>query len=118
MFSTSGDYLESVLAGRTTKRPLADSQAYKQATGKFPERTAMISFQKQDERFEGLYEQVRTGKLKLPLYGGIVSGLGLDFSKLPPFSAMSRYMQTSSSYIEPTESGFRMVSIAQPPGEQ
>jgi hypothetical protein len=118
MFSTNADYLKSVLSEGKSKRPLAESQAYRKATEQFPGETAMISYQRQDQRFEGLYEQIRTGKLQLPLYGGIASGLGLDFSKLPPFTAMSRYLQTSSSYIEPTATGFRMVSIGQAPREQ
>ncbi|HUE14875.1 MAG TPA: hypothetical protein VMR25_11970, partial [Planctomycetaceae bacterium] len=105
MVSTSPRYLGSVLSSRLRKRPLAQSPTYKQAIGSFPEKTSMISYQRQDRRFEGLYEQIRSGKLQLPLYGGIVTGLGLDFSKLPPAQAIRRYLQTSSSFIEPAEKG-------------
>jgi hypothetical protein len=111
MISTSPRYLGSVLSGRGRKRPLAQSPTYQQATGQFPEKTSMISYQRQDRRFEGLYEQIRSGKLQLPLYGGIVSGLGLDFSKLPPAQALRPYLQTSSSFIEPADKGFRMIEI-------
>jgi hypothetical protein len=117
MISTSPRYLGSVLSGRGRKRPLAQSPTYQQATGQFPEKTSMISYQRQDRRFEGLYEQIRSGKLQLPLYGGIVSGLGLDFSKLPPAPALRPYLQTSSSFIEPADKGFRMIEIGYWPND-
>jgi hypothetical protein len=87
------------------------------ATGGFPEKTSMLSYQRQDRRFEGLYEQIRAGKLQFPLYGGIVTGLGLDFTKLPPARAIRNYLQTSSSFIEPAEKGFRMIEIGYRPYE-
>jgi hypothetical protein len=111
MVSTSPQYLESLLSGRTKKRPLAQSSLYKAATGQFPEKTSMLSYARQDRRFEKLYEQIRSGGLRLPLYGGIVTGLGLDFSKLPPAKAIRPYLQTSAGFIEPADKGFRMIEI-------
>jgi hypothetical protein len=77
----------------------------------------MLSYQRQDRRFEGLYEAIRGGRFQLPLYGGIVTGLGLDFSKLPPAPAIRNYLQTSSSFIEPADKGFRMIEIGYRPAE-
>lgn len=122
MVSTNADYLARTLQSRETKRPLAESRAYRRVAEQFPERTAMISFQQQDGRFEGLYESLRSGNLDLAgitsLPGITGQLLGFDFSKLPPFSAMSRYLQSTGSYIEPAEDGFRMVNFALPPRER
>jgi|HubBroStandDraft_6_1064221.scaffolds.fasta_scaffold10402_6 hypothetical protein len=118
MVSTSPQYLESVLAGRTKKRPLAQSSVFKAATGQFPEETSLLSYSRQDGRFELLYEQIRTGSFKIPLYGGIVTGLGLDFSKLPPAQAIRPYLQTSAGFIEPADKGFRMIDIGYWPQRQ
>jgi hypothetical protein len=115
MLSTSPRYLQTVLSSRGKKHPLAQSRQYKLATGEFPEKTSLLGYQRQDRRFEGLYEQIRGGRLQLPLYGGIVTGLGLDFSKLPPGSAIRKYFQTSSSFVEPADKGFRMIEIGYPP---
>jgi hypothetical protein len=111
MLSTNTKYLESIISPRPAKRPLAQSSAYHAATLGFPEKTSMLSYQRQNWRFEGLYETIRRGKLQLPLYGGMVTGLGLDFSKLPPAPAIRKYLQTSSSFIEPADKGFRLIEI-------
>jgi hypothetical protein len=111
MISTSDQYLKSLLAGPSKKRPLARSPVYKAATGQFPEKTSLVSYTRQDRRFEQLYEQIRTGGFRVPLYGGIVSGLGLDFSKLPPARAIRPYLQTSAGFVEPADKGFRMIEI-------
>jgi hypothetical protein len=115
MVSTNPRYLGTLLAFRGKKRPLSRSRDYREATGEFPEKTSMLSYQRQDRRFEGLYEAIRGGKLRLPLYGEIVAGLGLDFSKLPPASAIRNYLQTSGSFIEPAEKGFRLIEIGYRP---
>jgi hypothetical protein len=110
MVSTSPQYLESLLA-RGKDRPLARSPLFKAATSQFPAKTSVLSYSRQDRRFELLYEEIRSGDFKLPLYGGIVTGLGLDFSKLPPAKAIRPYLQTSAGFIEPAEKGFRMIDI-------
>jgi hypothetical protein len=111
MVSTSDQYLQSVLTGAATKRPLSKSAVYKAATGQFPEKTSLVSFARQDQRFEQLYEQIRSGGFRIPLYGGVVSSLGLDFSKLPPASAVRPYLETSAGFVEPADKGFRMIEI-------
>jgi hypothetical protein len=111
MISTSDQYLKSLLTGPVKKRPLARSPVYKAATGPFPEKTSLVSYTRQDRRFEQLYEQIRTGGFRVPLYGGIVGGLGLDFSKLPPARAIRPYLQTSAGFVEPADKGFRMIEI-------
>ena len=111
MVSTSPQYLESLLSGRAKTRPLAESSLYKAATEQFPEKTSMLSYARQDRRFERLYEQIRSGGFRFPLYGGIATGLRLDFSKLPPAKAIRPYLQTSAGFIEPSEKGFRMIEM-------
>lgn len=110
MVSTSPQYLESLLS-RRQDRPLANSPTFKAATSPFPAKTSVLSYSRQDRRFELLYEEIRSGQFKLPLYGGIVTGLGLDFSKLPPASAIRPYLATSAGFVEPAEKGFRMIDI-------
>ena len=102
MVSTSPQYLESLLA-RQKDRPLARSPLFKAATGQFPAKTSVLSYSRQDRRFELLYEEIRSGGFKLPIYGGIVTGLGLDFSKLPPAAAIRPHLQTSAGFVEPAE---------------
>jgi hypothetical protein len=79
----------------------------------------MITFQRQDGRLEGLYEQLRGGLLGSTGIPGLAGGLSdFDFRALPPFSSMSRYLQTTGSFIVPEADGFRIVSMALPPRER
>jgi hypothetical protein len=115
MVSTDADFLAGVLRDRGRKRPLAESLAYRRVAEQFPEETSMISFQRQDQDFEPLYESIRSGTL-LPQVPGAAAGL--DFSKLPRFDVLRRYLQSTGSYIEPIPDGFRFVDFALPPRER
>jgi hypothetical protein len=152
MLSPNADYLEATLGNQGRGRPLADSPQYREIAVQFPARSAMITYQRQDGRLEGLYEQLRSGMLRTyPKRGLTLSGeatkptkstrlpkgqtpfrigtsanglpglagqlLSFDFTKLPPFPQMSRYLQSTGSFIVPEDDGFRVVSFATPPRE-
>jgi len=119
MLSPNADYLQQTLGNRGTQRPLAQSPQYQEIAAQFPAQTAMITYQRQDGRIEGLYEQLRSGILGRGTLPGIAGQLlDLDFESLPPFPAMSRYLQSTGSFVVPTEDGFQIVSFATPPREQ
>lgn len=118
MLSPNAEYLGATLGERASMRPLADSPDYQEIAAQFPERTSMITYQHQDSRMAGLYEQLRAGGLGGNLPGLTGQLLNFDFTKLPPWPAMSRYLQTTGSFIVPEEDGFRIVSFALPPREQ
>jgi hypothetical protein len=66
-----------------------------------------------------LYEQLRSGSLGATGLPSVTGSLfEFDFSELPPFPAMSRYLQSTGSFIVPEEKGFRIVTFATPPREQ
>ncbi len=115
MVSTDAGFLARLLRDRGRKRPLAESRAYQKVAEHFPEKTSMITYQRQDQQIESLYESIRSGTL-MPQVPGIAAGL--DFSKLPRFDVLRRYLQSTGSYIEPTPDGFRMIDFALPPREQ
>lgn len=118
MISPNADYLGQTLSGREAMRPLADSPDYQEIAAQFPEQTSMITYQHQDSRMAGLYEQLRSGLLGNNLPGLTGQLLNFDFTKLPPWPAMSRYLQTTGSFVVPEDDGFRIVSFALPPREQ
>lgn len=119
MFSPNAKYLQETLQNADEGRPLSQSPSYQEIASQFPSQTAMITYQKQDGRIEGLYEQLRSGLIGgsgLPGLAGQL--LNFDFQKLPPFPAMSRYLQSTGSFVVPREDGFQIVSFATPPREQ
>jgi len=120
LFSPNADYLADTFGSAgNSKRPLSESPEYQQIAAKFPENTSVITYQRQDGRLEGLYEQLRSGMLgqgEIPsLAGGL---LNFDFTTLPPFPEMSKYLQTTGGYIVPEQDGFRSVTFSLPPREQ
>jgi hypothetical protein len=119
LFSPNADYLAATFGERSNLRPLADSPEYRRIASQFPERTSMITFQRQDGRLEGLYEQLRSGLLNVAgIPGDAANPFDFDFKSLPPFTTMSRYLQTTGSFIVPEKDGFRIVNMALPPREQ
>lgn len=119
MLSPNKEYLKDTIQRAGTGRSLAESPEYQRVAEQFPDQTSVINYQKQDARFEGLYEQLRSGALPSAGLPGIAGQLlNFDFSKLPEFSQMSRYLQTTGSFIVPEPDGFRVVSFGLPPGEQ
>jgi hypothetical protein len=119
LFSPNADYLAATFQDRNNLRPLVDSPEYRRIASQFPERTSMISFQRQDGRLEGLYEQLRGGLLDVSGIPGVAGGpVNFDFKTLPPFTTMSRYLQTTGSFVVPEKDGFRIVNIALPPHER
>jgi hypothetical protein len=119
LFSPNADYLAATFQDRSHLRPLADSPEYRRIASQFPERTSMITFERQDGRLEGLYEELRGGLLSVAGIPGVAAGpFDFDFKTLPPFTTMSRYLQTTGSFIVPEKDGFRIVNMALPPREQ
>ena len=119
LLSTSGAYLDRTLGRLDSARPLAESPQYREIASQFPRETSVINYQRQDARFAGLYEELRSGSLRAAGSVGLVASLaGFDFTKLPPFPAMSRYLQTTGGFAVPVEGGFRIVNFALSPREQ
>lgn len=119
MFSPNADFLKEVASDDSGKRPLSESPGYQEIAKQFPEQSCVINYQRQDARLEGLYETLRSGVLPTNSIPGILGPLlNFDFKKLPPFPSMSRYLQSTGSYIVPEQDGFRIVSFATPPREQ
>ncbi len=118
MFSPNAEYLEATLANRDAGRALADSPRYREIAAQFPSRTSMITYQRQDARMEGLYESLRSGLLGAGGLPGLTGQIfNFDFEKLPPFPSMSRYLQSTGSFIVPQEDGFQIITFATPPRE-
>ncbi|QDU80774.1 hypothetical protein Pla110_25090 [Polystyrenella longa] len=119
LFSPNADYLAATFSPeRSNMRSLADSPEYQQIAAQFPEETSVINYQRQDGRLEGLYNQLRSGLLKAGPMPGVLGAFNFDFEELPPFPAMSKYLQTTGSFVVPEEDGFRIVNFALPPREQ
>jgi hypothetical protein len=105
MLCTNVKLLEQVIKPDADAKSLADAAVYKQFAAKFPKKTSMISFERGSTQLKAIYDQLRSGAFPLPTEG-------IDFTKLPPFSAMQKYLHSSGSYAVPDKYGVYMESFS------
>jgi len=96
MFSNDVSRLEQTIRG--DGKPLADLAAYKQIASKMPAKTSIIGFQKQNTQIKSLYDLLR----KAPQ---LSDQLGVDFSKLPPFETIEKYLKPQGTFFAPDQKG-------------
>ena len=109
MLAMPGTLLEQVIRGDV--KPLAQSAEYKQLATAFPAKSSVISFGKSDSQMKSVYDLIKGGGLPLPPEAG-ANALPLDFTKLPPFESIKKYLQPSGSYVIPDENGVVFVSFS------
>jgi len=102
--ATDASRLEEVLRG-TGSSPLSKSDAWQKIDKHIPDKVSMIGFQDQKDQLRSMYEAVRSGQI-----GQQVEGF--DFSKLPPFDDVSKYLRNGGSYAMPDENGALFVSFS------
>ena len=104
MIASDVTLLEGIIRGGENQKSLAETVKYRRIAKKFPAKTAIIGFQNQNSQAKAFYEMLRSGQAG-------VSIPGLDFQKLPPFTAIDKYLRTSGSYFVPDKHGAFHVSF-------
>ncbi|MEX0717703.1 MAG: DUF3352 domain-containing protein [Planctomycetaceae bacterium] len=104
MFASQVTLLEQVLRQDQDRRPLAESPVYKKVAAHFPEKVSMISYSRDAVAVQGAYKTLRSGQL-----GMLIPGI--DFSKLPPFEDLRKYLGDSGSYSVPDRNGALLVDF-------
>jgi hypothetical protein len=110
MIATDVRLLERVLRGVGDRETLADSAEYKRIARKFPARTNSIGFSRQDTQFKSALEVLKS----LPLAGltGDAEAFELDFSKLPDFDLLKKYLPPTGSFMEQDARGLKITSFS------
>ena len=104
MIASDVAMLEQVIRADKEQESLSESAAYRKIARKFPEKTSILSYQHQNPQFKAVYDLVSSGQAGL-------SFQGLDFTKLPPFSAIAKYLPAAGSYAVPDKHGALIVSF-------
>lgn len=103
VFSTESTRVEDLL--RSGGTPLADTDAYKGIAEHLPGQVSMVSYSDQRDQLKTMYEAVRSGQIGQQIEG-------FDFSTLPAFDDISKYLRTSGSYALPDDNGALFVSFS------
>lgn len=114
MFSTDVSRIEQIILGDKERKPLAESERYRTLAKHFPAETSMIWYQEPDKQLKPLYEMLRSGKVQDMLAATPFNKLfeGIDFKKLPEFSAVRKYLPPTASYAVPQGNGAVFVSFS------
>jgi hypothetical protein len=109
MFASNITLLEQVLRTGDDQDSLANLPAYQRLAKKFPAVTSMISFQRDDTQIQTLYELLRSGDAAslLPHSDDVT----IDFSKLPEFEVIRKYLSPSAGYMRPDKLGLLIVGF-------
>ena len=107
MFLTSHvELMEQII--RDDRPALVESSDYKRVVSYCPKEVSVIGFQKSDTQVQALYEMLRSGSLN-----GLAEGI--DFTGLPPFDAMKKYLAPTGTYAIPDERGAVLVQFGLKP---
>jgi hypothetical protein len=108
LVATDVRLVERVLRGTGDGETLADSPAYKKIAAKFPAKTASISFSRVDTQYKVILDALKSGQV-----GNLFGGDDLfDFSKLPDFDSIKKYLPPTGSYMEVDARGLRITSFS------
>ncbi|GAB4152752.1 MAG: hypothetical protein Tsb009_28820 [Planctomycetaceae bacterium] len=105
IFCSDVKQLESIMLGNNPEKSLVDSKDYQRIAKRFPAKTSMLSYSRSDAQLEAVWDQFRSGSFPLEIPG-------VNLSKLPPFSAVKKYLRPSGSYTIPDKNGAYMESFS------
>lgn len=108
MIATDVRLLERVLRGVGDRETLADSAAYKHIARKFPAKSCSIGYNRQDTQLKAAIDALKSGQMNALTGGAEV----FDFSKLPDFELLKKYMPPTGSFMEQDPRGLKITSFS------
>lgn len=98
--------LENIAKGKGAKNKLADSKEFKALMARMPAKSSMITFQSGGaSQLKQAWDMLRAGAVP------VGDDFPVDFTKLPPYSAIKKYMHASASFTIPDKNGAYMESL-------
>ncbi len=101
--------LESIIRGNNDQQALVDSEAYKRVVAGFPEKTSMITYQRQEEQLKMYWKLSKSEDLQKMIDESPLKGIHLN--KLPPFEAIQKYLTENGGFVVPNKNGFIMTNF-------
>lgn len=105
MIAVGGSQLEQALRNNDDVRPLSDSDDFKAVAEHFPSGALAVTFNRPAQQYRGLYEKLRDGDAAESFPGMEDLFSKIDFSKLPPFEVIEKYIAPAGGYWLGDENG-------------
>ncbi len=100
--------LEQVILGDADAGKLSDSAAYQSIAKYFPAETSAVTYTESDADVKTAYEFVKSGNSGFMLGEAFEE---IDFSQLPDFETIAKFLPPRGSYMVPDEQGYFLQSF-------
>ncbi len=105
LVSIGESVMEQVLRNDDDIRPLAESEDFQKIAQHFPSEVVSVSFSRPAEQYRSMYELVQSGNAAEQFPGMDEIFAQIDFSTLPPFESISKYLAPAGSFTVNDENG-------------
>jgi len=112
LVAIGGNQLEQALRNDNDVRPLADSDDFKAVSEHFPDGALAVTFSRPAEQYRRLYDMLRAGNAAESFPGMEDMFSKIDFSKLPSFDVIEKYMAPTGGYWVGDENGVLMETFS------
>lgn len=111
LLCVGGTLLDDVLRNDGDVKSLADSDDFQRISQHFPSSALTIQYSKPAEQYRSLYEMLRSGEAAEQFPGNQDFLEKIDFSTLPAFDVISKYIQPTGGYSVQAENGVMMEAF-------
>ena len=112
LIAVGGNQLEQALRDDNDVRPLAESDDFKAVSEHFPDGALAVTFSRPAEQYRRLYDMLRDGEAAENFPGMEDMFSKIDFSKLPEFEVIEKYMSPTGGYWVGDENGVLMEQFS------
>ena len=98
--------MEQTLRNDGDIRPLAESDEYQRISQHFPSEVVTVNFARTAEQYRSFYELLQSGSAEDQFPGMDELFSRIDFTTLPPFEAVSRYLAPAGGFTVADENGY------------
>jgi hypothetical protein len=98
--------MEQVLRNDDDTRPLAESEEFRRISQHFPPDVVAVNFAQPKDQYRAFYELLQSGNVaeNFPAMDDIIADI--DFTTLPPFEAISKYLLPGGGFTVADENGY------------
>ena len=112
LVSIGGSQLEQALRNNDDLRPLSESDDFKQVSAHFQEGAVAVTFSRPASQYRRMYDMVRDGDAAENFPGMEDLFSKIDFSKLPSFDVIEKYMAPTGGFWVGDENGVLMETFS------
>lgn len=106
-----GPLLEQVLLNDSDMKPLSASEDFRKVAEHFPSSALTVQFSRPAEQYRGFYEMLRSGNAADQFPGMDEIFAKLDFTTLPPYESVSRYIKPTGGFTTEDDNGMYMEAF-------